>query len=104
MRFASATLPLLALTATGVTAEQQQHPLGALYDKFASYIPEAYRPATSPFDAWSSSASQAADEATAKFASKNVTPLTSDNWRSTLAKSTTSKAGVGDVWWVSTLR
>jgi hypothetical protein len=105
MRLTSATLPLLALGAVSTHAyEHPQHPLSMLYekiyDKVAPYIPEAYRPTHSPFASWASTASQAADEATAKVASKNVTPLTSQNWRSTVVKATTAPAGDGDVWLV----
>lgn len=77
MRFSTTLLIALPAIATA----QQQKPLGenlqAWFEKAKSYIPTA---ATEPVAAGA-----------AKVASKNITPLTKDNWQAVLAPSTSPK-------------
>ncbi|KAI9753270.1 MAG: hypothetical protein M4579_005243 [Chaenotheca gracillima] len=77
-------LPLLA----GVHAEEQQNPLGALYNKISAYLPNA--PSTGPVDAGA-----------AKVADKNVATLKERNWRPILTSARSSNsAGDTEEWWV----
>lgn len=101
-----AALPLLLAAGVAVAEHPQaapQHPLApleAVYEKVVSYIPEQYRPANSPFT-WGANV---VNDAKARVAAKNVTPLTIGNWRETL-KPRKPSTGVAknaepDVWWV----
>lgn len=88
MLLPSTLLPLLALLTSAHAQEQAQHPLGAWFEKLASYLPAGAI----------SSAGQAA--AAARPTSSNVTPLTLENWREVLGPKPSVDGVEPEPWWV----
>ncbi|KAI9812383.1 MAG: hypothetical protein M1832_000418 [Thelocarpon impressellum] len=104
MRLQSAlvcTLPLLvaAQAEQQQQQQQQQKPLGGLLEKLQSYIPpQAYAVLAKLAPGLATGPVQ---EAAARVAAKNVTPLTLENWRDTLtAGEAVSREAEPKVWWV----